>query len=112
MKKHLIFSLLGIVALVATVVACSDSPSYNNQVVQNNELLLKAKALVQAQGNEIFLPTASKNNAISRNTIFSSLAIPIWDNAWSEKQGNSTVLIVPLENEDIRAKISLGRFYD
>ena len=107
MKKNLILSLLGIAALIATVVACSDNPSFGGQDNQNKELILKAKSLVQAQGNAVSLPVPNKNNALSRSVKSFSQATPIWDEAWSEKQGNSIVLIVPLENEDIRAKISL-----
>ncbi len=54
MKKNFLISLLGIVALVATFVACSDSPKFGEQETQtNNELILKAKALILAQGNNV-----------------------------------------------------------
>lgn len=107
MLKKIFFSLLGMAALIAIVVACSDNPSFDGQDDQNKELILKAKSLVQAQGNAVSLPAPNKNNVLSRSVKSFPQATPIWDKAWTERHGNSTILIVPLESEDIRAKISI-----
>ncbi len=110
MKKHLIFSLLGIVALVASFVACSDSPNFGEQETQNNnELILKAKAIVQSQGNTVSLPTPNKlsqHGNQSRSVSHLADLTPLWDRATTHAGGNETILIVPLQSdEEIRSRV-------
>ena len=107
MKVKFLISLLGIVALIATVVACSDNPSFGGQDAQNKELILKAKFLVQSQGNAVSLPTPdSQQQNQSRSTSYLADLTPLWDNAITYKSGDETILIVPLQSdEEIRSKV-------
>lgn len=107
MKSKIILLLLGMVALIATVVACSDNPSFGGQDDQNKELILKAKSLVQAQGNAVSLPIPdSQQQNQARSTSYLADLTPLWNNAITYKSGDETILIVPLQSdEEIRSKM-------
>ena len=112
MNNKLIFSLLGMVALIATVVACSDSPSFGGQDAQNKELILKAKSLVQSQGNTVSLPKVKKSGndkELSRsNTNAVVEATLLWDEAKTYNKDNETVVLVPMQNdEEISSKVTI-----
>lgn len=107
MKSKIILLILGMVALIATVVACSDNPSFGGQDDQNKELILKAKSLVQAQGNAVSLPIPdSQQQNQARSTSYLADLTPLWDNVITYKSGDETILIVPLQSdEEIKSKV-------
>ena len=112
MKSKIILLLLGIVALIATVVACSDNPSFGGQNDKNKELILKAKSLVQAQGNAVSLPKVKKSGndkELSRsNTNAIVEATLLWDEAKTYIKENETVVLVPMQNdEEICSKVTI-----
>ena len=112
MKSKIILLLLGMVALIATVVACSDNPSFGGQNDKNKELILKAKSLVQAQGNAVSLPKVKKpgnDKELSRsNTNAIVEATLLWDEAKTYIKENETVVLVPMQNdEEICSKVTI-----
>ncbi len=117
MKKNFLISLLGIAALVATFVACSDSPNFGEQETQNNnELILKAKALILAQGNNVSLPKVKKageESLLSRSNSALVEATLLWDEAKTYNKENETVVLVPMQNdEEIRSKVTIKKGED
>ena len=109
MKKNLILSLLGMVALIATVVACTEDVSYyENDKQAENEILLKAKELVENQGSTIPLPVNGTGTAQSRSGVSSiANATPLWDNVKSYNIDGMQVLMVDLQTaEEVYSRIA------
>ena len=101
-----VFSL---VILVVLLVACTEDVSYyENDKQAENEILLKAKELVENQGNSIPLPVNGIGTSQSRSGISSiASATPLWDNVKSYNIDGTQVLMVELQTaEKVFSRIS------
>lgn len=112
MKKSIFISFFSVAIMVVVFISCSDSPSYVDQRSQNdNELILKAKAIVLSQGNIVSLPKVKKsgdNEILSRSGISTVGATLLWDEAKTYSKENETVVLVPMQNNDeIRSKVTI-----
>ena len=95
------------VILLLLLVACTEDVSYyENDKQAENEILLKAKELVENQGNSIPLPVNGIGTSQSRSGI-SSIATPLWDNVKNYNIDGMQVLMVELQTaEKVFSRIS------
>ena len=103
--RKLLFSLLAIVLLGA----CTEDVSYyENDKQAENEILLKAKELVENQGSAIPLPVNGTGTAQSRSGVSSIVnATPLWDNVKSYNIDGMQVLMVDLQTaEEVYSRIA------
>lgn len=103
--RKLLFSLLAIVLLGA----CTEDMSYyENDKQAENEILLKAKELVENQGSAIPLPVNGTGTAQSRSGVSSIVnATPLWDNVKSYNIDGMQVLMVDLQTaEEVYSRIA------
>ena len=103
--RKLLFSLLAIVLLGA----CTEDVShYENDKQAENEILLKAKELVENQGSAIPLPVNGTGTAQSRSGVSSiANATPLWDNVKSYNIDGMQVLMVDLQTvEEVYSRIA------
>ena len=95
--------------MLLLLVACTEDVSYyENDKQAENEILLKAKELVENQGNSIPLPVIGIGTSQSRSGISSiASATPLWDNVKNYNIDGMQVLMVELQTaEKVFSRIS------
>lgn len=108
MNKQLNYILIGILVFTSVFMGCSDIPTYEEREVQNNELILKAKELIQAKGNMVSLSVSGTGRVESRSglSMFTE-ATPQWESAKYYKQGGIQILMIELKTvEDVISRIT------
>ncbi len=113
MKKNFFtVALLGIATLTGLLVACSESSSFENTqlLASDSEMVKLAKRIVMESGNVSF-PTNQKTDGNASRSVaaYDTDATPLWDMAQECKEGDKTVLIVPLQGEEIRSHSAFSK---
>ena len=104
MKKLVLYLTLSVIAVSMVLLSCSEELGYMADTTQEKtcELVHSAKQLLKSGGYEINLPANnSRKTSLSRSSLtYLSYLEPLWDESFTHKQGDETILIVPLKCED------------